>query len=235
MNPRNTTTHTGNTFTQHASDSAWAGVTNTKPAMAYLFYGEVPADWVPPNGKDFITLDKGRLNIPQSIYQMLAFDNPELVIENQGRRITIPAMLSSKKVRAMHLYTDVVSKITVFNALSADNDTYAIPMCEFIDRALLLNLLREIRICNYAIIDWPDNQRAATPEQLERVVEKLSTNHSPAHAPAAAPAKQPRAARTPKKPKVVLDDATALAVANVPVVEEVPIDDEVALAKANAA
>lgn len=239
MNSHHSAHHAGNSFAQRSSDSAWSGIAaNSKAVTVYLFYGAIPADWVAPNGKDFVILEKGRLNIPQSIYQMLAFDNPDLEIENQGRRIKIPAMLSSKKVRAMHLYTDVVGKITTFNGLSSDNDTFAVTMCEFIDRTLLLQLLREIRIANYVIVDWPDNQREATPEQLERVAAKLSTNHhnhNHVAAPAAtAPAKQPRAAK-PKKPKQVLDDETALVVANAPVAEEVPIDDDVALAKANAA
>ena len=214
--------NTGNSsFTQTASNPDWVRKpTPTKPVTVYLMYNEIQEGWTSPNGKDFIVLEKGRLNVPQSIYQMLAFDNPELTIETTGKnknKIRIPAMQSSKKVRAMHLYRDLIVKISLFNELDVANDTFVITNCEYMDRFMLTQLIKEIYIAEYVIVDWPDANKQATPEQLQQVVTKLTSHIEPV-ATKAPP--KPRAKKAAKKlvidldPSIEIDDETAANLAN---------------------
>jgi hypothetical protein len=162
----------------NSNTAGWNKVqSNRRPVQVYLFWNEIDDSKV--NG-DFIPLTKGKLNVPPSIYQMLAFDNPELVIkpERSDKDIVIPEMKGVQKIRTMHLFIEIVSKIYAFYSASSSNNVFAISGCEYMDRYALLQLLREIHIAEYIIVDWPDAKAPATENQLKQVASKFN-DHKP--------------------------------------------------------
>lgn len=207
------------------SDADWNQRTvDSKPITIHLFWGEVNWDQV----GDAILIEKGKLNIPTSLYQMLGFNNPELEVPTQsGEAVQIPAMTSGYKIRAMHIFSDIVNPILKFHGAGSDNNKFVLPNCQHIDRKLLLTLLRESFIIKYVIVDWPSDA-PATPQQLEKVVEKLATTHQ----------EKPKQKGKAKRKPLPIDENGEITGSVIPPVEELTPEqqaaqDELAAKKAN--
>ena len=195
--PRNTSrsNSTGNGYQQLSREDFNARL-QEKPIKVHLFWeegtGEIEAiDLTPAYLKD----ENKKFNILPNVFQMVAFSNSEVIIQARGNEHIVPAMRTDYKVRAVGIMKYITGPLE-FLVQNTDDKVYIVTQCSKLDRAILLQQLKEMRNVHFILEDWPAKEdqapavaaakekeavvHEASPAEVERLTERFPVKETAA-------------------------------------------------------
>ena len=167
-----------------------------KPIKVHLFWEESTTeveaiDLTPAYLKD----ENKKFNILPNVFQMVAFSNGEVIIQARGNEHVVPAMRTDYKVRAVGIMKYITGPLE-FLVQNTDDKVYIVTQCSKLDRAILLQQLKEMRNVHFILEDWPAKEdqapaiaaakekeavvHEASPQEVERLAERFPVKETAA-------------------------------------------------------